>query len=382
MTNILIIIPSLALGGGAERTVSSLAEGLTKQGHRVSFFLFHHSEKSYSTRCAQHNLGEIKEKKSVEKFFALFSRANKIAKYAKKQNIQVIFSFLEEANIPTIFSKCYGNKARIIVSVRETPRVKSNLYKFFMRILYPYAYRVVALSQGVEHALKKHFRLKNTQTIYNMVDLQKVKESSKELVKLAGTSYLTIGRLNVAKGHWHLIKSFKEVVASVPDARLYILGDGELRGDLQKLVAALKLEKSVLFLGRKDNVFPYLSACDYFVLSSLWEGFGMVLIEALSLNKLVLSTDCDYGPREILAPGEKINTYPHYGKYGVLVKPFAIAKPFNKQQKNELALANALISLAQQKNIKNNFGRGTKRAADFSIQKICNQWSDLAGLMK
>jgi len=111
-----------------------------------------------------------------------------------------------------------------------------------------------------------------------------------------------MGRLTEQKGQWFLIRSFRKVVDDYDCAKLCILGEGELKKDLIKLIKNLNLENNVFLLGNQTNIFPFLIRSDCFILSSLWEGFPMALIEVLSIKLPILSVDCKTGPRECLCP--------------------------------------------------------------------------------
>nr|WP_281504606.1 glycosyltransferase [Chromohalobacter sarecensis] len=118
-----------------------------------------------------------------------------------------------------------------------------------------------------------------------------------------------VGRLDVQKNQALLLSAFSLAVKSVPDIKLVILGEGEEKNNLEKLASELGVKDSVDFVAFQDNPYPYYKAADLFVLSSDWEGFGNVIVEALACGTPVISTDCPGGPSTILANG----------KYGVLV---------------------------------------------------------------
>lgn len=119
---------------------------------------------------------------------------------------------------------------------------------------------------------------------------------------------LGVGRLTPAKDYPNLIRAFG-LVKQQRDARLMILGEGELRPELEALVDELGLNDSVALPGFVDNPYAYMAHASVFALSSFWEGLPTVLIEAVGIGTPVVSTDCKSGPREILDGG----------KYGILV---------------------------------------------------------------
>ena len=130
---------------------------------------------------------------------------------------------------------------------------------------------------------------------------------------------LGIGRLTKQKNFEHLIKSFKEVL-KVKKARLIILGEGEERSNLEKLIINNNLIDLVDLPGFVDNPYAFMKKADVFVLSSSWEGFGNVIVESMSVGTPVVCTDCKSGPNEILNNGE----------YGFLVKVNDIEDMSNK----------------------------------------------------
>lgn len=134
----------------------------------------------------------------------------------------------------------------------------------------------------------KEFQLKKNENIVTE------KKFSKE------NSILSVGRLTKQKNFDFLIKTFREILNKYPDLNLFIIGEGEKKEELIKLIEHLNLKDNVFLIGYKNNVYKYLINCKCFILSSLWEDPGFVLIEAGLSNTPILSSNCDYGPVEIL----------------------------------------------------------------------------------
>ena len=140
---------------------------------------------------------------------------------------------------------------------------------------------------------------------------------------------MSIGRLTKQKNFSYLINEFSTFSKNNEDFLLYILGDGEEKNKLIKLIKEKDMEKKVFLIGRVNNVFNYIKNSEIFILSSLWEDPGFVLAEAGLGNLFVISSDCPNGPKEIL----------DYGKNGLL---------FKNNQKNDLANSiNKYISLTE-----------------------------------
>ncbi len=151
-------------------------------------------------------------------------------------------------------------------------------------------------------------------TIYNALDFEAIRHKSLEKVDsslIEQPFVLAVQRLEEAqKDTTTLIKSFALLKEKYQiSEKLYIIGDGKSKATLIQLAKDLGLQDEVIFLGLKTNPYPWIKASKLFVLSSKYEGLPTVLIEALSLNKTIVSTNCPTGPQEIL----------DYGKAGVLV---------------------------------------------------------------
>lgn len=196
----------------------------------------------------------------------------------------------------------------------EVPRIHSLL----VRLLYPLIQRFVAVSDGTAQSLVAELPALRgrVQVIYNPLDraalLDRAEEGleAEELARFSGTTFVALGRLEPVKGFDLLIEAFSRL-APRPGLRLLIVGEGSRRDELTRQAQALGVGESVMFVGFRANPYPYLKRADAFVLSSRFEGLGMVLVEALLLGRPLIAADCESGPREILEGGQ----------YGWLVPP-------------------------------------------------------------
>lgn len=159
-------------------------------------------------------------------------------------------------------------------------------------------------------------------------------DSSSELIPFdkEAINFINIGRLSQEKDHEKLINAFSHVILKYPNIKLYLVGDGDKKKYLVNLVENLNLVNNVIFTGNMSNPFGLLKYCDCFILSSNYEGQGLVVLEALILNKPVISTNIP-GPQSILENGE----------YGSLVE--------NSQE----GLINGMIDFIENKNVFKNF---------------------------
>ena len=197
-------------------------------------------------------------------------------------------------------------------------------YEFLAGIfkLYPSYEKLVSVSESVREENKLNLapltHIAENQFIYcdNYVNVNEIKEKAKapldsDIRRWVGRSKLfgTVGRLSPEKGHHKLITAFADVVhVNKVDVKLLIVGDGSQWSILQQHIIELGLSERVLLAGIRSNPYPIIKAMDLFVFSSDHEGQGLAVIEALILNKPVISTDIP-GPHSILKPG-----------YGLLVE--------------------------------------------------------------
>ena len=146
--------------------------------------------------------------------------------------------------------------------------------------------------------------------IYNPLNLDQIQEffqSSKDNPKqnlqvIEGRYIVAVGRLQTQKGYEYLIQALHLCHHQYPlkDLKLLILGEGNQRRDLEVQIQTLKLQEYVKLAGFVENPWPYMAAAQAFVLSSLWEGFPHVVVEAMACQTPVIATDCNYGPGEII----------------------------------------------------------------------------------
>jgi len=392
---ILIVIPDLQLGGGAQRIAAEVGSNLNKRDYEVTFFTVYDEETIYGYDGEYITLDRPRISLPLGFSFNILRAARRIAKVCKERDIDTVISFMMMGNLSTVLSRVvFRNKAKIILSVRNNPLKSDKKSRWQKKMLYGKADKVVALSEGVEHILKKDFSLSNTTYIHNIQDIEKfnklaekeVKEEHKEIFN-DGFVFITIGSLRRAKGQWYLLRCFKKVVEANKeyDPKLIILGDGNLKPKLIRLTKDMNLENNVLLLGKVENVFPYLKKSDCFVFSSIHEGFGNVLTEALSQNLPVISTDCIAGPREILCPELEINEeieYPYYGRYGILTESFEDRMFFKTLEEESLSkqeemFAKIMNELMQDGTLGGKYSNGLERVEEFEVDKILIQWKKL-----
>ena len=238
-------------------------------------------------------------------------------RYLRDSNSKIIISSMSHCNIMVIISKLISrSKTKIIVRecssiyVKILPfslNIKKRIIKILMKILYKKADYVISNSFDLAKHLKKELNLKKVKVIYNGYELERIKELSLEEPSQNFFNnqkvIVAVGRLSHEKGLDFLIKAFK-IVRKELDCKLIILGEGPLKKILLNLAKDLCLEKDIHFLGYQKNPYPFIKKSNIFVLPSIIEGLPGALIQALILNKNIISTNCKFGPREILKNGK------------------------------------------------------------------------------
>lgn len=388
MKNVAIIIQKLN-GGGAERTASNLSLSL-KDHYNVHLIVFDGRDITYPYEGTLHDLQLPPVKGKVNKILNMRKRIRAVKKILKKEKIDCAISLMDGANMVNVMAK---GKNKAITSVRiqmsksdDTGTKKAaNLRNKMMRHIGKKSDYVVALSKGVEDDLHLNYGIPREKlvTVYNPCDCTKLKSlAEKNTIQLPrGNALATMGRLTEQKGQWHLIRALKLVKEQIPDVKLYVLGEGELREPLEKLVTDLDLTENVKLLGFIEAPHACYRYCDCFVFPSLFEGLGNVLLEAMAFDMPCIASDCYSGPREILAPGtdmkEKMDEL-EFAEYGILTSVCSTGGSFNAEDplsKEEKQLAEAVIMMLKDEKLRQKYAeKSRQRIQDFSPEKIAQDW--------
>ena len=229
--------------------------------------------------------------------------------------------------------------------------------------------RVIVPTRGVADEVKKTFHVPSQRIdiINNPIPLAEIRALSQEEIHDLPFSddlpiIINVARLDDQKNQSLLIRAFQKVQERV-DANLAIIGTGPREDKLRRLVHDLNLGGKVHFLGWQDNPFKYMRKADLFVLSSNYEGFGNVIVEAMACGCPIITTNCPYGPLEILGDGE----------YGVLV-------PVGEEER----LTTEIVRLLCNEELRQTLvKKGKQRASKFDAEMIADQYArvfhDLGG---
>ncbi len=311
---IAIIINSLRRGG-AEKVLSALINELHKD-MEIHLFMFNTRQVEFEIPAGVviNQLG--KPSSASAKPFDVLKLpfyAWKIRRYLKQKNIPLVFSFLNRPNFIAGYLKVFGYAGKTIINERTNTSyyytshtLGGRLGRFLVKKLYSKADCIITNSEYSKKELQKNFGLQNRMiTIRNGIDVGFVKQQIENAVppfkKEAGTFiFCHVGRFHPDKNQALLLKAFSQL--DDPRCRLLLVGK-DVPEQLTTTVQEMKLENKVILQDLQANIWPWYAISDAFVLSSNVEGFPNVLLEALASGLPVISTDCKWGPREILAPG-------------------------------------------------------------------------------
>ncbi len=306
--------------GGAERVVSNILKHLSEEFDFHLILLNKTIQYDLPTGLPIHFLDNenLEQSGIAYKLWALLKMpilAFKLKKYCEKHEIPFVFSLLSRPNYINCFLKIMKKEMRVVVSQRTTVssfypsmNLTGRINRFLTKYLYPKADLIVSNSKGTQYDLGKNFGLKNAlTTIYNPFDFeqigrQKVEKTGFKLQKQANSFvFVGVGRLNYVKNYALLLRAFAQLKDT--QTQLIIVGDAsQSTEDLPVLAQELGVEQRVVFTGFQSNPFQFMAQADCYVLSSDSEGFPNVLVEAMACGLPIISTDCQSGPRELLAP--------------------------------------------------------------------------------
>ena len=332
--NILHISRTMDIGG-AERIVYQLSSDLKDEFdsvHVASTGGLWESE--LSTKGIQHHkILDIDSKNPLTVLKLLTS----IRQIIKKNEITIVHTHHRMAAFYIRLLKLVHPKLIHVYTAHNVFKDKLPLYRFALKNA-----KSVAVGEAVNKNLKEDVVITDSRVIYNGVVLKETDDQVDEIISYGGIKLGCIARLSEQKGLTYLLDAMS--LLTVKDIRLFIVGDGELRNELENKVKELDLQDSVTFLGYRKDIVECINSFDFCVLPSVFEGFGLVAIEAFMNSKTLVATDIP-GLNEVVT-----------NKNGILVPakdPAALASAIDKLAMDE-TLRQELASQAK-KDYENKF---------------------------
>lgn len=371
-TAIAFIINSLE-GGGAERVMCKLLSIMEKDfaARDLDVHLILLDDVPQAQQCPRYVQKHVLDTKG-----SLHNGYSALKKLLSAINPSICLSFLTRANLLNVkIGKKLGYRAiiseRVNTSSHLSGGIKDLISKCLIRMVYPSADAVIAVSEGVKADLVAHFGVAENRvhTIYNPYNINTINAMANEWVDdLPARPYIVAtGRLVKNKNFTLLLEA---LAASRLTHDLVILGQGEEQSELEAKAHALGISHRVHLLGFKSNPYPYIRHGTFFVSTSNAEGFPNAIAEAMCLGKAVVATNCESGPAEILT-GE----YP-YSVKGFKAEAFGCICEVNNVQ----AVADALNFMADEHQVNNYAKRSMGRATTFSNTLFKQRLQEVLGL--
>lgn len=385
MKNVLLFTHNLN-NGGAEKVVRTIAEYINASdcGWTAWICVVYDDP---ALRRKLHNVIVMRHKSAkadskMHKALNVIRQISEMKKIKKEHNIDVCISFLPGADIINVLS---GMGEKKIVSVRsiESKFTHSIWKKIYVKLSYALCDKIVAVSGTVRQDCISYFRVSQSKimTIYNPANDNMPTGLCVDAFSDFSTDKfvcISVGRLDPAKGHAHLIRAFRKVVDQIPNAGLVVIGEGDLLNTLKGMVREFHLEENVLMLGYCANPCDYMKRTDLFVYPSNIDGMSNVVIEAMQCSLPVVSTDCG-GPSEILAPekeiGEAVKKATFYSN-GMLL-PVCGNDIYDTSQltKEEEQMALGIIEFIKNDDKRRGYSNNAKKSIEkLDLSVIGNDW--------
>lgn len=367
--NIVVVVSAMNMGG-AQRVASILCDHWSQNGYVVTLISTFTGEKM---NHYQVNKDVALKYLSNSPFFPknktwdLFWKLIHLRKLIKSQNPDVVISFLTRVNVASALATI-GIKSSLILCERTWTPFRSLKQKYFWmyRILFKGVDRIIVQTDKSKTWLSQNFPDSNVKVIPNPIvhplplhNERSVRPNS--LILQNKKVILASGRMHNDKGFDLLIRAFSQVKDKYADWYLIVLGDGEERDGLNRMLFDLEISDRVYLPGSVGNVAEWYERADLFVLSSRVEGFPNVLLEAMAYGLPCISFDCDTGPRDIIQDG--VN--------GILVNP----------KEKELGLLNAINKMISNEKFRSNIANNSILLRDkYSVSNIMQKWDNVLGL--
>lgn len=348
--------------GGSEKAHSNLSNFFHTKGIEVHNIIFEDTL-GYAFSGELFNLGKLKN----NTLFRKISRYKKLYNYIKYHQIDYVIDMRFRGTFygEYVLSRFIFGQTNYIPSIRGFRFHGYFTNKdFIAKRIFAKAHRIVTVSKEMEKVVREKYGYKNLETIYNIVDTELIKTLSQEVFpeKKDDSYIVALGRMasyNI-KQQDAIIKAYSQSVLPKHGIKLLLLGEGEKRVDFEQLAKELNLSDKVVFVGFKDNPYPYLKSAKFMVLASKTEGFPNVILESFACGTPVVSYDCKTGPNEII----------EHKQNGLLVKD---------QNLKELTKA---MDLMIEDRVLYDFCKSNtlKTALQFSPEIIGKQWLDMMNI--
>lgn len=362
---LLFLIDSLEMGG-AQRVAANLAAHWASKGYTVAVATVSDTASDFyelDPRIERISLGVAKPSRHLMGAVLNNLRILRVVRRLLKQwQPQVTIAFMTSANVYLALAG-WGLPGQKIGSEHIHPPMfpLGRAWEMLRRLAYGRLDHLVALTQPSVAWLHSRTRAEHLSVIGNPISwplpIQSPVRDPNMLLTTSRQRLLAVGRLVEQKGFDLLIEAFARLAPDFPTWDLVIVGEGPLRAQLHAQITQAGLQDRVFLAGSVGNIGAWYAACDVYVMSSRFEGFGNTLAEALSCGLPAVSFDCETGPSDIIRPGLD----------GLLVPPGDVK-----------ALASALSLLMADEDLRGRFAlRAVEARERFSLDRIAGQWEQI-----
>jgi glycosyltransferase involved in cell wall biosynthesis len=358
---IALAIPTLN-GGGAEHVMSTMASYWAQHGHDIHLITHDRPENDFypmDGRVVRHGFDISKPPRHVlDTVRHNIQRVTLPRACMKDIRPDAVISFTVRMNTQNLIA-LLGTKIPVIVSERNNPLAQRQPLPFDLlrRHLYPRASALVVQTEAARAWALGFMPHGKVHVIPNPVFVRQGSMNTDMPEQRGGLVACSAGRLIQGKGFDLLIRAFHGAARDRPEWSLLILGEGEDRTRLEGIIRELGIQDRVHMPGRVKNPSDYMASSKLFVLSSLHEGFPNALIEAMAVGLPVISTNCPFGPSEIVNDGVD----------GILV-------PSGDVQ----ALSCAMEYLMVHEDVRNRLGERARVSSEkFSLETVMHRWESL-----
>lgn len=374
--------------GGIERVISNLSKYLEESGYEIHLLLMDDSDIAYPYGGKVHRISFYYKKNAP--VMSLLTWQHWILTYYFKIKLKIdvtisAFEFLNVLNLLAPHGVMIPTLHNYRLQCDVSPIVKDRIIEWIFSKIVKKANSLVVVSEGIKQKIKSlyHFPPQKITCIYNMFDDDTIRQSAAKQIDseierfITDQTFVTMARMVDQKSIHKLIIALSCLTDKYPEARLIIVGDGPMREKLSQLVISLNLQEKVYMTKFLQNPFGIVSRSGKFVLSSYYEGFGNVIVEAMCCSACVIATDCKSGPREIIAPDtNNIANGIELCEYGILTTPHD-GKWTIEVDKSVTHLAQAMEMIITDEALYRHYReQSAKRALDFTVSVIGKKWID------
>tara|TARA_B100001057_G_C22867137_1_gene957030 strand:+ start:1418 stop:2491 length:1074 start_codon:yes stop_codon:yes gene_type:complete len=292
--------------GGVEKNFFLISNFLAKNRNNVVVITISNKSKKFFSKNIKFITFESNFLEKISKRFKFILSLFLLTKEVLINRNSLVVSF--QANVYCgLLSKLLGFKLIIRSNTSPDGWSKNIVKKLMFKLSFNAANKVIVNSNEFKNKIKKNLNI-NAECIYNPLNKREIINLSKKSVNFNFFSkkclnIINVGRLEDQKDQMTLLKSINFLKKKIK-IKLLIIGNGSMERKLRNYINKNNLDKTVKILHNISNPFPYFAKSDLFILSSIFEGLPNVLLEALTLKKFVISTNCSTGPSEILSKGK------------------------------------------------------------------------------